>query len=166
MDLIDLFRYMEWADSAVWRAVSACPSALEDVGTRTQLLHIHAVQRAFLCIWVSRPPEFPELASFPEADAIRRWGLPFYREALQFLTDADDATMDRAIVMPWASELAGQIGREPSAPTLRETAIQLVNHTTHHRAQVAARLRQLGGDPPLSDYIAWIWFGRPSPEWG
>ncbi len=28
-----------------------------------------------------------------------------------------------------------------------------------------ARLRDVGGEPPLVDYIAWIWFGRPAPAW-
>ncbi len=38
-------------------------------------------------------------------------------------------------------------------------------HSTHHRGQVAARLRELGGEPPLVDFIAWLWWKRPEPEW-
>jgi uncharacterized damage-inducible protein DinB len=38
-------------------------------------------------------------------------------------------------------------------------------HSTYHRGQVNARLRELGIEPPLTDYIAWIWFGRPEAEW-
>ena len=33
------------------------------------------------------------------------------------------------------------------------------------RAQVATRVRDLGGEPALTDYIAWIWMNRPLPEW-
>jgi uncharacterized damage-inducible protein DinB len=43
--------------------------------------------------------------------------------------------------------------------------IQVATHSTYHRGQVNARLREVGGEPPLVDYIAWIWFGRPAPEW-
>jgi uncharacterized damage-inducible protein DinB len=38
-------------------------------------------------------------------------------------------------------------------------------HTVYHRGQVNARVRALGGEPPLVDYIAWLWLGRPAPEW-
>jgi hypothetical protein len=29
---------------------------------------------------------------------------------------------------------------------------------------VNARLRELGAEPPLTDFIAWIWFGKPQAE--
>jgi hypothetical protein len=28
------------------------------------------------------------------------------------------------------------------------------------------RLRELGTTPPLVDFIAWAWAGKPSPDWG
>jgi uncharacterized damage-inducible protein DinB len=40
------------------------------------------------------------------------------------------------------------------------------SHTAYHRGQVNTRLRELGGDPPLVDFIAWIWMGKPGAEWG
>ncbi len=36
---------------------------------------------------------------------------------------------------------------------------------TGDRGQNATRLRELGGEPPLTDYIAWLWKGRPAPDW-
>ena len=27
------------------------------------------------------------------------------------------------------------------------------------------RLREVGGTPPLVDYIAWVWFSRPDAPW-
>ena len=56
------------------------------------------------------------------------------------------------------------MNRRFEAPTLAETALQVAMHSTYHRGQVNARLRQIGGEPPLVDFIAWIWFGRPAPE--
>jgi len=38
-------------------------------------------------------------------------------------------------------------------------------HSTHHRGQVNARLRELGGEPPLADFIVWLWWGRPAASW-
>jgi uncharacterized damage-inducible protein DinB len=57
------------------------------------------------------------------------------------------------------------MNRRFEAPTLAETMLQVASHSTYHRGQVNARLRELAGEPPLVDYIAWIWFGRPAPEW-
>jgi hypothetical protein len=34
----------------------------------------------------------------------------------------------------------------------------------YHRGQVATRLRERGGEPPLTDFIAWIWMHRPAPD--
>ncbi len=49
--------------------------------------------------------------------------------------------------------------------TLAETVLQITSHTTYHRGQVNMRLRELGAEPPLTDFIAWIWLGRPEAEW-
>lgn len=38
---------------------------------------------------------------------------------------------------------------------LREICGHVVNHATHHRAQIAALIREAGGDPPVTDYIFW-----------
>ena len=49
--------------------------------------------------------------------------------------------------------------------TVAECLLQLALHSAHHRGQVAAWLREAGGEPPLTDFIAWIWTGRPAPAW-
>jgi uncharacterized damage-inducible protein DinB len=38
-------------------------------------------------------------------------------------------------------------------------------HSHYHRGQNATRLRELGGTPPTTDYIVWLWKGRPQPAW-
>ena len=30
----------------------------------------------------------------------------------------------------------------------------------------AVILRELGGEPPATDLIVWLWKGRPAPDWG
>lgn len=77
----------------------------------------------------------------------------------------DDATLQRPIVTPGLTRYEEQMGRRFDTPTLAETMLQVASHSTYHRGQVNARLRELGGEPPLVNYIAWIWFGRPEPEW-
>jgi uncharacterized damage-inducible protein DinB len=49
--------------------------------------------------------------------------------------------------------------------TTGECLLQLALHTAYHRGQVATRLRERGSEPPLTDFIAWIWMHRPAPDW-
>jgi uncharacterized damage-inducible protein DinB len=160
-DLRDLFRHMHWADEEVWRAVMAAPAARTDEPLRRLLLHLHVVQRAFLDVWHRRTPAFPDLADFPEAGQVQAWAAPYYAAAFGFLESLDDEALRQPVVMPWAEEFGRQLGIEPVSPSLAETIFQVTSHSTYHRGQVNARLRAIGGEPPLVDYIAWVWFGRP-----
>jgi uncharacterized damage-inducible protein DinB len=165
--LRELYQWMEWADGSVWRAVLAAPAAEGDLRIRELLLHIHVVQRAFLHVWtnqsirtvVREPGDFATLAG------IKEWSQPYYAEVRRFMDVADGVALERPVTMPWVEEYQKREGRTFSKPTLAETMFQVVSHSTYHRGQVNVRLRELGGEPPLVDFIAWVWFGKPEPEW-
>ena len=162
--ILDLFAHMEWADAEIWHAVLACEPAAGDARVREWLRHLHAVQRAFLLVWRKEPVTFPDVAAFPDLPALRDWSRPTYAEARAFIGRLAPGALADPVAMPWAAELAKQLGRDPGVPTLGETMFQVTSHTTYHRGQINARLRELGGEPPLVDYIAWIWFERPAPR--
>ena len=157
---------MEWADSRVWEAIDAT-DASPDERLRVWLVHIHVVQRAFLHVWTGRPvaEAFREAADFATLGHVREWAQSYYPDAHAFLDSVDESRFDEPIVMPWAAQLTESLGRAPGVPTLGQTCLQVTSHSTHHRGQVLARLRELGSKPPLVDYIAWIWFGKPAPTW-
>jgi uncharacterized damage-inducible protein DinB len=67
-------------------------------------------------------------------------------------------TMTQSIHMVWFTA-------PPLWITVAEALTQCVMHSQHHRGQNAARLRELGGEPPTTDYIVWLWKGRPAPAW-
>jgi uncharacterized damage-inducible protein DinB len=159
----DLFHHMEWADEEVWRAVLPCDGACADATIQGLLLHLHVVQRAFLAVWTGRTLTFPDPAEFGSIADLHAWTATYYAEARAFIAAVDHDALSRLVVMPWASELAKELGRQPDSPTLAETMFQVTSHSTYHRGQVNSRLRAVGGQPPLVDYIAWIWYGRPSP---
>lgn len=166
-ELREMMRQAEWADARVWSAVLALPVALDDAGVRDRLHHVHQVQWAYLAIWRGEPLRLPELSSFADAEALRGWGREFHREAAAYLDalgadGADDVT--REIRFPWADRLVEHFGAARPA-TFGETVVQVASHSTYHRGQIGARLRELGGEPPLTDFIAWIWEGRPAPAW-
>jgi uncharacterized damage-inducible protein DinB len=164
--LRQLIRHMEWADAEVWRAVLAHQPAGSDPRLRELLTHLHLVQRLFLVVWQKQPFD-PSRGQpqFATAVDLRNWAQTYYGEAHRFLDAIDEPALTREVVMPFVKALEAQLGRTFASTTLGETIFQVASHSTYHRGQVNARLREVGGTPPLVDYIAWIWFGRPAPDW-
>lgn len=163
--LRDLLQHMEWADAAVWRAVLDCPAAADDTRLRDVLLHLHGVQRAFLTVWTAQPPPSPPSGARPALPDVRAMARAYHRDLGAALPSFDEAALTRPIRMPGLEPYEQQFGIRFADPTLAETMVQVTGHSTYHRGQVNARLRELGGEPPNVDYIAWIWFGRPRAEW-
>jgi len=156
--LADLFAHQQWADSVNWRALAAHPGALDDEAIRKRLHHLHSIQRAFLEVWKGTPRWPAPLESFASMEALRDEVRAYYRDLFEFLAEKAPSRLDEVLRVPWFPE--------PQRPVrLFETMQQVVLHTEHHRAQNATRLRELGGAPPLTDYIVWILEGRPSPAW-
>lgn len=152
---------MEWADDEVWRAVLSCEPARHDEMLRGYLLHLHVVQRAFFNVWTGQPLTFPEPSAFPDITQMQAWAAPFHAQARDFIDRLDDQQLTTPVAMPWVAEFEKRVNRTFATPTLGETMFQVTSHSTYHRGQVNARLRAVGGGPPLVDYIAWVWFGRP-----
>jgi uncharacterized damage-inducible protein DinB len=142
--LQDLFRHMEWADATVWRSVVSLPAASTDERIKNYLHHIHMVQHAFINVWREQP---------------------LHQLAGPYLEALSEEDLDSPLVMPWAKYLTKHLGHDPDVTTKGETILQVAEHSTYHRGQVNARLRELGGEPPLVDYIAWIWLGKPVADW-
>lgn len=162
--LTPVFRHMEWADAVVWCAVAALPP---DDTLREKLHHVHMVQHAYAAMWVGKTPSPVPLSSFPDNASLLRWAREGHAAIASFLEGLDESSpqLDEPLVMPWADRIAARFGASAAAVTVSETLIQIPSHSTYHRGQVNMRLRELGHEPPLTDFIAWAWFGKPSPEW-
>jgi hypothetical protein len=93
------------------------------------------------------------------------WGRTYYGEAFAYLGALSDVEVSEPLPVPWAAMVERVLGRAPETTTVGETALQVALHSTYHRGQINARLREVGGEPPLVDYIAWVWRGRPAPDW-
>ena len=162
--LRELFSHMEWADAAVWNAVVAQADAVADPLMRVRLEHIHMVQRAFFDVW-RRAPSAAQSATAADLLAIARAARAYYAEVSAYLTALDEPALARPLEVPWARRFGMQLGREPDVPSLGETLLQVAMHSTYHRGQVNARLRELGSEPPLTDFIVWVWLGKPQAVW-
>lgn len=162
--LEDLFHHMEWADALVWSTVLGNPAIVDDSSARDRLYHLHLVQRAFLHIWRSEQMHF-EGTDTLRGEQLARWGRAYHADVARFLSTLDDARFDTAVQLPWASRITGLVGTNLTSPSLGETLVQVASHSTYHRGQISARIRELGVEPPLTDFIAWVWSGKPQASW-
>ncbi|MGH7444413.1 MAG: DinB family protein [Longimicrobiales bacterium] len=167
MDLKDvqqLMTHMAWADALAWRGVLACPPAHDDARVHGLLFHMHLVQGAYVTIWRRQTFVIPKAEQFPGLGDLYSWGRTQHEDVSAYLNALVPDALDRHVAFPWAAELDQQYGHAYSA-TLAESFLQVALHSTHHRAQVLTRLRELGAKPPLVDFIAWIWTGKPVADW-
>jgi uncharacterized damage-inducible protein DinB len=160
-----LFAHMEWADAMVWRAVNDCAAASDDKLLHERLYHIHATQTAFLQAWRGDDVVFTGADDFRGLDAVRELGRAFYAVATGYVAALSPDALDREMILPWSIYFAKRAGFTAHPSTLGETLLQLPSHSTYHRGQVNTRIRELGGSPPLVDFIAWVWAGKPAAKW-
>lgn len=161
-DLHEMIRHMEWADALVWKAALALPDAYTDPRTLERLHHVHAVQWAYLLIWRGEPLNPEQAAPVDDLLAIHAWAREYHTRAAEHWESFDPATLQDEVKFPFPLEqYFGTVGKV----TLAQTIQQIVSHTTYHRGQINARLREIGGEPPLVDFVVWVWRGQPAPEW-
>jgi uncharacterized damage-inducible protein DinB len=166
MDLAEcraLMGHAEWAESLVWQAVLALPQ--EDAEVQTKLHHLHMVQWAYLHIWRGETVKPRELGTFATRQALCGWAREYYRVLPSYLAGLSGPDLGREVFFPWADRLVQRFGKAQPT-TWAESLLQVAMHSGYHRGQVARRVRELGVEPPLTDFIAWIWLGRPAAEWG
>ena len=162
--LTDLYHHMEWADAAVWTAVLASAEGKGDKNLLDYFYHLHMVQFSFLRVWRGEPRETP----FPtpdNAEALMGWGRTYYADAVAHIGTMSETALAEPMPVPWAGMVERSLGRKPETTTLGETALQVTLHSLYHRGQINARLKDLGGNPPLVDFIVWVWLGRPGAVW-
>lgn len=159
--LIDVYRHQEWADAELWRAAEACPGALADKALWERQHHIHLVQQAFLGITSGRDArtmKFTTPGDYANPGELKAEAQSTHHTLRKFLEGLDIQRLEQRIAIPWFKE-------PPLELRIGEALLQAAMHSHYHRGQQATRLRELDGTPPLTDYIFWIWKGRPAAQW-
>lgn len=142
---LQLWRYTGWANDRLLDAVRT-HGGTED---RKTLNHIAAAQS----IWLARL----DLAYTSVFGLFDDHPLPMCAEELQrgvtgwirYLEAQQDTTL--VAVIHFAT-LRGDLWQHRQ----RDIIAHAINHGTHHRGQIALRLRQAGHAPPATDYIVWL----------
>ncbi len=160
--LKQLMHHMAWADALAWDAVLALPGPQPDRRLRELLYHVHTVQCAYDQLLRSEPLRIPESDSFGDLASLRAWGRECHDRLAAFVISLDVAGLDRPVEFPWAEQLVARFG-EPRAADAGQALLQVAMHSSYHRGQIATRIRELGGEPPLTDFIAFVWMDQPEP---
>jgi uncharacterized damage-inducible protein DinB len=160
----ELIQHMAWADAVVFSAILGKPQVEQDEPILQRLRHLHLTQKVFLDVCQDKainPQEtdtlgVAELAEFTQA---------VHQALQQFLDSLAPDDLNRVVALPWARLVSQNLGFEIAQPTLGQTLLQVTAHSSYHRGQVNARLRELGLEPPMTDFLAWVWVRKPAPAW-
>ena len=163
--LTALFDHLHWADALMWRTILSTPALHGDRRIYELLFHIHQVQHAMLSVWRGEKAHFDEFDAYPDLPAVAKWAREFHAQLPDFLAGVTEEQLNDVREVSWRKWVIRAIGGEPATTTLGELMMQTSQHSTYHRAQVNLRIREAGVDPPLTDFIAWCWRGKPAPEW-
>lgn len=155
-DVKILFDYDTWANDLIFDAVAQ----LDDEGLRRNLktshesifdtlVHIVGAEEIWLARWTSggqSRAKLPSPESFPTLEVLRqRWDeLRAERDA--FVNELSDTSLTDEITM---TNSQGETYRH----TYQQMFQHVANHSTYHRGQIVAMLRQLGATPPATDLI-------------
>lgn len=156
--LQEMIGHQAWADATLWRAIESHAIARDDQVIRGRAHHIHLVQHAFLSIVSGEPVTRTSPADFATLAALRDYGRRANARALTLIGEVGESRLAGRLVIPWFKD-------PPIEITVAQALMQAAMHSHYHRGQNATRLRELGGEPPLTDLIVWYWQGRPQADW-
>jgi uncharacterized damage-inducible protein DinB len=150
----ELYRYNAWANRRTFEVVSRLtPEQFTRVlggsyaSVRDTLAHLVWAEWIWLQRWEGISPRtvFPA-SDFTRQDALRARWVEVEAEQTHFL---DVVTVDQLASSVRYLNLAGETWQYP----LGRQMYHVVNHSTYHRGQVAAMLRQLGAQPLPTDFL-------------
>jgi len=153
-DFRTLYDYDSWANRRILEACAPLTAEqfTRDLGSsfrsvRDTLVHILGAEWVWLERWQDHVPEgLPTVADFPDLEAVRRRWAEVERDLRNFVYAQTPETLKRVIQF---QTKAGFSINQPLWQCLQHVA----NHSTYHRGQVTAMLRQLGAKPVSTDLI-------------
>lgn len=142
-----LFNYDYWANQESLRSITTAGAAMERALNLAS--HIIGAQR----VWLARleapeevpPAPWPQLSLEETNSAI----IEMHQKWNSFLGNLAPERLDEDLVH------RNSKGVEFRVP-VRAVLMQLVMHSAYHRGQIAAAVRDGGGDPAATDYIVYV----------
>lgn len=141
--LVRLFKYDDWANGEAVRSLRAMKQP--PAKAIKLMAHICSAQR----LWLERMKGVPQsLPVWPDwtLDAVEAEFLKLKRDWRVFLGEKKEA--DLALRFQYTNSK----GEHYSSP-IGDTAMHVVMHGVYHRGQIAALVREAGGEPAYTDFI-------------
>ncbi len=153
-ELRELYAFNRWATARVLDAVARLDDAAftRELGSsfssvRDTLAHMVVAEWIWLERWHGRSPtERPAWYAVAGLDGLRAVWQDIDRAREALLAQLTDAELQRPAAYRTMSG-------EPYSNTLAQMLRHVVNHSTYHRGQVVAMLRQLGAEGVSTDLI-------------
>lgn len=153
-EILELYEYNAWADRRALAAISALskeqfaqPICSSFPSVRDTLGHILGVEWLWLERFQGRSPSaIPDAKEYQDMDRLKARWAEFEPVLLNFVRTLTQEDLDR--VMEYQTMKFG-VYRNP----LWQSMLHLVNHGTYHRGQITTMMRQLGGQPILTDLM-------------
>ena len=142
---IHLFKYNDWATRNTANSLKGLEKKDERLGDL--LSHIVSAQK----LWLNRALEREILVKPWDKLSVQECisqSTSVTAEWVNMLENFTDKDLDKRI------KYTNTKG-EKFINTIRDIVIQVINHSTYHRAQIAQKIRALGEIPAVTDYIVY-----------
>jgi len=149
-----LFEYNEWANGHVLDAASQVDkdALARKLGAsfdsiQGNLTHVMGAQNIWLSRWMNKAaPQLPPPQASHVIESLRRAYDGSHAALQAFLKSLDEADFERSF------DYVDTQGNAQSR-VLWQTMLHIVNHGTHHRAETAMMMTELGKPPRQLDYV-------------
>jgi uncharacterized damage-inducible protein DinB len=154
--LQDLVQHKNHSNAALLSAIAAHEKAATDPELRRLLHHIILANRFWLALFTDIDFDLTKEGAFPQSlQAVESLYLDVSDREARWIGGLHDSDLQRMIATPFIPDRAF---------SLAQALMQVCLHSHGHRAQCAAKLRALGGNPPPTDFLAWL-EKRPVADW-
>lgn len=146
--LRDLVHHKNYANAALLNAIAENQRASADPELRHLLHHIILANRFWLALFEGHAFDIDNESRAPESlEAIAMLYRETHEREIRWISGLHDPDLDRVVVTPFLPDRSF---------SLAQAMMQVCLHSHGHRAQSAAKLRALGGNPPPTDFITWL----------
>jgi uncharacterized damage-inducible protein DinB len=154
-----LFDYNYWAHQRVWDCVMKlsdeqftrpCDYSIGSV--HAQIVHTMGAELLWLTRVQGNPiPRIPPTEDYPTREMIRAKWDEIEREWYAYLDALNDEALEKRI------EYVSVTGNTKRVSVVYDSLMQILNHSTDHRAQILSLIHQLGGETIAQDLIFYSW---------
>jgi uncharacterized damage-inducible protein DinB len=123
---------------------------------RNLLHHIILANRFWVSLFMGNPFDIDNESRVPTSlHTVAVLYREMHEQEMQWIGGLQNPDLDRVVITPFIPDRSFSVA---------QALMQVCLHSHGHRAQCAAKLRALGGNPPPTDFIVWL-KERPAPDW-